>query len=394
MRTRRRILFVSHAATRNGATILLLNLLRWLKCHTDDQLELLVCGTGELIREFEAIGPTTIWRNPDKVFGLLSQSALRTRLESQLLKWQMRGRSYDLVYLNTAAVACYAGALARLAGSVLWHIHELGYALRNAISTEGIGQVLPVATRFLAVSDSVRKMLVQEFKVAPDKVDLVHEFIPTPNVSTEQAEFRRRQIRQELDWPEDAFVVGGCGALGWRKGTDIFLQVAQAMSGLTGQDRTRFLWVGGGSKDEVLRFRHDSHMFGLGQRCRHIPATPAVMDYYGAMDVFALTSREDPFPLVMLEAAASNLPLVCFEGAGGAPEFVGHDAGLIAPYLGIQAFASHVDTLRESPELRFKLGAAAARKVRESYVVEKQGPKVLDSITSCLRVGPNMISIP
>jgi glycosyltransferase involved in cell wall biosynthesis len=148
---------------------------------------------------------------------------------------------------------------------------------------------------------------------------------------------------------------------------------------------TQFLWVGGGTgTDEALRFDHDVRAFGLDGRCELVPSTASVLDYYPAMDVFALPSREDPFPLVMLEAAACNLPVVCFAMAGGAPEFVGGDAGLIAPYLDITTFVSHLDTLRQSPELRRRLGAAAAEKVRAHHSVDVQGARVLSSINRCL----------
>ena len=387
MNAKQRILFVSHAATRNGATILLLHLLRWLRDHTDYQLEMLVNGNGDLISEFQSIGRTTICHNTDRLFASNSRSAARSTLESQLLKWQMVGRSYDLVYFNTSAVASHVPALARLADNMLWHIHELEYALRNTMNDEQIHQLFPLATRFIVVSNSVRDMLVQEFNVPSNKVDWVPNFVPLPNVSTEESQSRRREIRKKLDWPQDAFVVGGCGGLGWRKGTDLFLQVAQAMLSSTGQGRTRFLWVGGGSADEALRFEHDIRSFGLGQLCKNVPTRAAVTDYYYAMDIFALTSREDPFPLVMLEAAACNLPIVCFDRSGGGPEFVAQDAGLIAPYLDVPIFASCLDRFRESPELRRKCGSAAAQKVRTHHTLETQGPQMLESINHCLAGG-------
>ncbi|MBK9020721.1 MAG: glycosyltransferase [Sulfuritalea sp.] len=40
---------------------------------------------------------------------------------------------------------------------------------------------------------------------------------------------------------------------------------------------------------------------------------------YGGADVFALTSREDPFPSVALEAMDASLPVVAFEGSGESP---------------------------------------------------------------------------
>jgi glycosyltransferase involved in cell wall biosynthesis len=99
-------------------------------------------------------------------------------------------------------------------------------------------------------------------------------------------------------------------------------------------------------------------------------------EVFAAMDIFALTSREDPFPLVMLEAAARELPIVCFAQSGGGPEFVADDAGLIAPYLDADRFADHVLFLAENAELRARLGAAGDRRVREHYSVDVQAPKL------------------
>ena len=39
--------------------------------------------------------------------------------------------------------------------------------------------------------------------------------------------------------------------------------------------------------------------------------------WFSAADVFALTSREDPFPTVVLEAISAGLAVVAFAGSGG-----------------------------------------------------------------------------
>ena len=351
-------------------------------------------GSGELVDEFRDVCKTRIWRSPAAFLlnGLPRRwrAAWQPFIDSQSLKWQMAGRHYDLVYVNTSALSAYVPLLAEHADSVLWHIHELEYVLRLTMGEERMKSLFQLATRFISVSQSVNDLLIQRFKVAAEKLDLVNGFVPLPKRTEEEALSYRRRIRRQLGWSDDAFVVGGCGALGWRKGTDIFLQVARRLCQMKDNDCTRFLWVGGGAgEDEALRFEHDIRAFGLIGRCQIIPATTDVMDYYHAMDLFALTSREDPFPLVMLEAGASNLPVVCFEGSGGGPEFVGTDAGLVAPYLDVEAFAAHVDLLRKSPKLRREFGAAAAQRVQAQHVVEQQGPKVLASINRCLSPCPS-----
>ena len=102
------------------------------------------------------------------------------------------------------------------------------------------------------------------------------------------------------------------------------------------------------------------------------------------MDAFALTSREDPFPLVMLEAGSLGIPVVCFAGSGGAQEFVQDDAGLIAPYLNVSAFADHLIRLNNLPLLRQSLGAAARSKVKANHTAATQAPKLRKLIERCL----------
>lgn len=388
MNRRPRILFVSHSASRNGATLLLLHLLQWLQHSTDYHIEVLICDNGELTEEFQSLCKTKVLLRPD-IFVKALPRRWRTvwgeHLSEQYLKWRLKGRHYDLVYFNTSAVASYVPILSGKASAVLWHIHELEYVLRLSIGEQSINNVFPCATRFISVSQAVSDVLTKQFSVPVDKLDLVHGFASVSSITREEIRSRRQRIRQELGWSEGTFVIGGCGSLGWRKGTDIFLQVARELCRNRKDTVSHFLWVGGGGTgDEALRFAYDVAAFGLSDRCHLAPTTSAVMDYYYAMDAFALTSREDPFPLVMLEAGLAQLPIICFAGTGGGPEFVGDDAGFIAPYLDIATFATHLETLRDNPQLCSQYGAQAETKVKRGHVVETQGPKLLASIQRCL----------
>jgi len=383
-----RILFLVHSASLNGATILLLHLLRWLKGRVDWEIEVLVQGSGPLLDEIRSVAPTTVWRSPASLLPAFLRhrmTGLQSRLEIQCLKALLMGRRYDLIYANTVAVWPLVKALSNRAPALLWHIHELVYALRLSIGEQRINELFHPTSRFIVVSNSVGDALSREYNVGGDRVDIVHGFIPAGHLRAEELHERRERVRRNLGWPADVFVVGGCGSLGWRKGTDLFLQIARAVSNTKGYEKGRFLWVGGGTEDkEASEFAHDLHALGLQERCCRVPATTDVLDYYSAMDVLAVTSREDPFPLVMLEAGSHGIPIVCFADSGGVPEFVGEDAGLIAPYLDVSAFAAHVRRLQDAPGLRERLGAAALSKVRTHHSVEIQAPKLLRIIEKCL----------
>jgi glycosyltransferase involved in cell wall biosynthesis len=383
-----RILFLVHSASQNGATILLLHLLRWLKGRVEWEFEVLVQGSGPLLDEIRSVAPTTIWRSPASFLPAFLRhrlTGLQSSLERQCLKTLLLGRRYDLIYANTVAVWPLVKALSNRAPTLLWHIHELEYALRLSKGNQQTSELFQPTSRFVAVSSSVREALSREFNVGGDRVDLVHGFVSDNSLRREELHARREGVRRNLGWPRDVFVVGGCGSLGWRKGTDLFLQVARAVSNTKGYEKVRFLWIGGGTEDkDALEFAHDLRVLGLQERCCRIPVTTDVLRYYSAMDVFALTSREDPFPLVMLEAGLHGVPVVCFADSGGGPEFVGEDAGLIAPYLDVTAFATHLRRLCDAPDLRERLGAAALAKVRTHHSLEIQAPKLRKIIEKCL----------
>ena len=126
----------------------------------------------------------------------------------------------------------------------------------------------------------------------------------------------------------------------------------------------------------------DGRRLGLGDRIRFVGPLEQPAELFAAMDVFALTSREDPFPLVMLEAAAAGVPVVCFAGGGGA-RIVDPDAGRVAPYLDVAGMAAAISDLLERGEERQRMGRAAER-VRKRHTVDQAGPVLVDVIRRSL----------
>ena len=89
--------------------------------------------------------------------------------------------------------------------------------------------------------------------------------------------------------------------------------------------------------------------------------------YFAAGDLFLLTSREDPFPLVCLEAADCGLPIVCFDKAGGMPDFVQDDAGYVVPFEDTKAMAEKLIVLCFNRDERVRRGAVARERVRARH---------------------------
>jgi glycosyltransferase involved in cell wall biosynthesis len=259
-------------------------------------------------------------------------------------------------------------------------MHEMDYALDLNFSHERFGQLAEQMDGLIVGSRAVHEMLVQRGIERP--VSVVYEFLDT----TDLPESDGSMVRNELGIPEDAFVAGACAAIEWRKGVDLFIQIAKR---LTDRHKNVYcLWVGGRYPRTQTAFKHvqyDIRKLGLTDRIIFVDHKHDLSEYYSAMDVFLLPSREDPFPLVCLEAALAKKPVVCFQAAGGMPEFVEQDCGFVIPYLDVDAAADKIGLLQSDPVLRARLGTAAAAKALANHDVAKGSSEILEILKAADR---------
>jgi glycosyltransferase involved in cell wall biosynthesis len=365
------ILFISHYAGRTGAPLMLLNLLKWLKENTRISFEILLLADGPLRQEFAALALVHVFPGaPPGPGGRAARLARRLGLAEdesgarEKLLSRLRESGIGLIYANTVVTGRALEALAPLGCPVITHIHELDYWIEQS-GEENLQQVRRHTARYIAASRAVKQNLVDRYEIPPGKIDVVHSFIPARGVAANPA-----GIRQRLGIPEEAFVVLGSGHETWRKGKDLFVLLAAQTQKVLTDRQAHFLWVGGWQKDEDRRnILHDVRHLGLEGKVHFTGEVSNPLDYFAAGDVFAMVSREDPFPLVCLEAAALGKPVLCFADSGGMPEFVEYDAGFVVPYLDLDDMTKKLVSLADDPARSRYLGKQAAEKVRKLYDV-------------------------
>jgi len=364
-----KILFIAHDDFRAGASIVLLQFLKWLKTNTNVPFEVLIKITyGDLITDFRALAPVIAWRRtPD-------EEPKPTHVEATIA--HLRRQNIRLIYSNTFTNGGVLAALSELHCPVISHVHELEFWIRNKTEPGNNEEVKKHTTHYIAVSDAVKQHLIADQEIPSDRISLVYEFVPTEHEAVQRA-LEEQEVRHELHLPDGALIVGGCGTIDWRKGADLFIPLAKLVQTQLGKS-VHFVWVGGDTKStEFARIQHDIRHAGLVEYVRFIGVKPNPLDYFAIFDLLVLLSREDPFPLVVLEAASMGKPTVCFDKSGGAKEFVADDCGYVVPYLDIQAMASKVVDLLRSVELRHELGRNALHKVRAQCDLRVAGPQLM-----------------
>lgn len=372
------ILFVGHDASRTGAPLLMLELIKWLCIHSNIKPSVLLKRGGPLEPNFRVLEH---FRCLEPGFSGKKQGFIRKasrKLISGICQWNLARRyppkNYPLIYANTIDTCDLALKLAGPGRRLVLHIHELSCSTEGFGATETLKKTIPFTNAYIAASHAVGQFLEKNIGAPAAKIHVIHEFPIAVNRDSSQNK-SRQTLRHRLGIPGDAFIIGMCGYPQWRKGTDLFIQLAMLVKARVETAKCHFVWLGGdlNSQRDAL---YDVAQAGLQDTCHFIPAVSNPEDYLSGFDLYALTSREDPFSVAMLESAACGLPIVCFAGAGGAPELVEHDAGIIVPYLDIPAMAEACIELLLDDNRRHQMGNKARDKVQTRYSLAVQGPKL------------------
>jgi glycosyltransferase involved in cell wall biosynthesis len=348
-----RWLFAVHEATRTGAPINLLHFLRWLRRETDIGFDILVGRGGPLLRDLHRVGA---------VFEAAAPAVIRPRLPR-----------YSLLYANTVCCGSMLEKLDAPLPPTVTHVHELDGAY-DFFGPVGMSLVLAQSRRFIACGEQVRDRLASRFGLAPATIEVVPETCDPAAVRAAAAE--PPAAAGLSPWPDDAALFVGCGSRTLRKGTDLFVQVAAAVNRRWNQSRPlHFVWIGDSTEPDLARqLTEDGRKLGLEGILSWQPAVGNPFPAFARATAFCLTSREDPYPLVMLEAATLGLPIVAFSGSGGGPDFCAHGAGVAVPYLDTAAMAEALLHLAADPRRGASLGSLGRERAESLHAVDVVAP--------------------
>lgn len=396
----KRVLFISHDANRAGSQLLLLQLIRLLNGQ-GIATHLLLCDGGELVDEFQAATSVTLLETPacSPIQSLTQKVLARLPLSRQSVDKSAEKRAarvrdelsrlnIGLVFVNSVANAeFYQTQLTYLHHlPVVVFAHELEMSVGIYTAPESLKFLLNKCDHLIAVSRAVADFYVRDYAYPTEQVS-TFTLINSEEILAKLASLDPKYTHSALPGESDAIVIGGCGNAEWRKGNDIFNLIARQVIERLPTLPIYFVWVGAGPMHpfyELIKF--DIERFGLSRQIILIPPTPEALNIMNRFDVFLLSSREDPYPLVVLEAALLQKPIVCFENAGGAPELVESDAGEVVGYLDVAAAADAIIRLIENPALRHKKGKTAHHKVLERHDTEHSIQKILTIIHTLMPV--------
>lgn len=290
------------------------------------------------------------------------------------LRKRFRSARPAVVHTHTAK----AGTLGRIAAAWAdvpvrihtFHGHVLGgdyfSERRTRLFLEIERQIARVSSRLIVLTRAQRSDMTERLRIADAR-----KFAIVP-LGLDLAPFRavdpgrdRAAARAELGLPADDRVVGIVGRLVPVKNHELMLDAFARLCARADGVSWRLLVVGGGDeRAAALRARADR--LGVGDRVRWLGWRSDLPRLYPAMDVVALTSRDEGTPVALIEALAAGVP-VAATAVGGVPEVLREGRlGELFERPEADAVAAGIERA-----LRREVPAAARDEVGERYSVER-----------------------
>lgn len=264
-----------------------------------------------------------------------------------------RGESFDLVHAHDWVTYPAAQALSAATGKPLViHVHSTEFDRSGPDVNQPVYEIerqgMHAAKAIIAVSHLTKRICVERYGVAPEKVQVVHNGIE-PAAEADPPDPQPRRQRTVL------FL----GRLTMQKGPEYFVNAAQRV--LERMSDVRFVVAGWGDMGPAMIQQVAQRGMGGHVRFTGFLRGREVQQAYRMSDVYVMPSVSEPFGLTALEAVQHGVPVVLSNNSGAA-EVLPRGA-MKLDYWDVDRMAEAVVSLLKYPQLGQELCHQARREI-------------------------------
>jgi len=224
--------------------------------------------------------------------------------------------------------------------------------------------------KIVAVSEGVKRYLMEERKIDSGKIDIIHYGIDLSLFNSRNG-FLDKSKRIELGIPDNKIVIGTVARLEVQKGHRYLIEAAPKI--IDKFSDVVFVFAGDGTLRQELE--EQVNELGLQEYFRFLGFRKDVKELLFAFDVFVLPSLFEGLPNVILEAMASGRPVVA-TAVDGTPEIIENNKnGLLVSSKSPNALSQAILSLLEKNGKAQKIGEMARLRVEEKFSFDMQFQK-------------------
>jgi glycosyltransferase involved in cell wall biosynthesis len=284
----------------------------------------------------------------------------------------IRNEEIDIIHAQLQDATIFAAIANRVTGvPVVITRHLIGddsanlrRRVRNRVEIFAIRRSV---TRIITVSDAARDVYAQMTGLPHDRFHTIYNGIEIDDFI---AEGDKLALRRGLELPTDKPLVTMVGVMRPGKGHEVCIEAARRFPA------AHFLFVGDGKPPYRTQLEALAH--GLEDRVHFLGQRMDVPLLLRASDILVLPSDSEALPTVLIEAAASRLPVIASR-VGGVPEIVDDGVtGILIPPQNPAALTAHIEALLADPARMAQMGQRGRQVVENRFTLSQQANNLID----------------
>ena len=225
------------------------------------------------------------------------------------------------------------------------------------------------STGIIAISDLQKKELVNTYKIATEnKVNVIPLGFDLQKFNQNLFE-KRKNVREKFGIIGDQVAVAIIGRLAPIKNHSLFLETVALLQKETEKKLVFFIVGDGELRDDIAQKVSELSKNGLD--IRMTSWIKDINEFNAGMDVICLTSNNEGTPVSIIEAQASQVPVVSTNVGGVQNVMIDNETGYIVPKNNARIFADKLLVLIENEALRNEMGQKGWAFVKERFHFER-----------------------
>ena len=244
-----KFLFITHNTSLSGAPKTMLFFLHELK-NEGHEFDVIALDGGALESQFSSVASAFFSVNS---FSKRINYDLKSRIYKKLFNKKFESeytnfvnkissRHYDFIYVNTIVSLNLGIQLRKLMGvKLLLHLHELSTVIDEYVPDLKDKDLY--VDQYIVPSTLNKKCLIDDFRIDENKIEVVE--------SVSEIDFSATNSKKQTN----EFSVLMTGGAYWRKGDDLFIQIAKKVNSIN--STIKFYWVGYSSEERKRVNQYD-----------------------------------------------------------------------------------------------------------------------------------------
>ncbi len=286
----------------------------------------------------------------------------------------LRSEKIDIIHSQGARADVYCRIVSRLAGLNIKTVNTIqmlveGYDVH--IIKKKVYCYLDRLTercvdKFIVVSDMLKNRLIHTHRIAEKNVEKIYNGIELNQYRRDAEDDLSNKLKCEFGLKSTDYLVGAIGRMVWQKGFKYLVHSIPKTA--LSIPQVKIIFIGEGPLTKPLEDLCKE--LGVRDKVIFTGFRKDIKDLLSIVDLLAIPSLLEGFPMITLEAMAMAKPIIATRIDGITEQIRNGENGLLVPIKDSEALSEAIIRIYNNREMAEKMGKSGRKQVEKTYSIE------------------------